>query len=1015
MKKTLLLITTAVARGGMTRRIFGRALKVIPAIIIAPIIIALIGCVNPVVNTKKPIVKKSAISAETLSLVGTTTDNGDGTYSLEFSLPESSGGKASLADDRSLVNYESVEDPRFMADINYYQLVLVDEGNAFATPAERTGLLAKIWASVSAIRVEGSPDNGRLRVVVKPGNTYHILLLHGHKDTPADASEQPVLLGSGYIKYLVKTENNTVVIRMVPVLIDATIQKTGGTPWASVRNIAWVKDENFDVAIKLLSRAANQDGAGTDPHGNALWPLRLAEARNDPDVWEAFGTIASPQYSPTKTETGAGAWTGHYWTYDGTGGTPSVPADVSLAANEEQKGSVALYYSEGVDPTDAVYSKDASDVVGAKTNGTFAYTNFSTLRPYSQTTDYGKFSFGLTYIPFGIVDWSSATLGVQEAPQWKIGGDIYMAYRLYGRATGLEADTVGGKNSGAPGVPAGVSWATASKDLQYLADLASAMYAQDSSITKEIWVEAGIYTKAGGSGTVADISDGKNGVALYGGFKKPDNESNRLSALNTRPDRSGWFSSYPKELNQNGDIITPLLQIGNKYGTVADSSRKTTIDANGVDTAVKVADAANLVLDGFTITRGKQSGLWIENAPDSALFQNLEMANNEVTGIGGGGIYVKGGAPKLNKLTVTGNKSTGEWGGGIHLNDSAAIVTNALFSSNETNDAGGGIAIAGGAPRLENIIVTDNQSAGNGGGIYNHGNSTIINALVSGNTCDISASGWGAQGTGGALYTTVGDMTLVNALIAGNKSTVSRDPLDPNTHYYGGGGIKVNDSRLMLINSTVSGNYAAYDKPGNTDTQPGGGIMVVKTNNNGGVVVAYNSLVLGNTGTAGKRNDVATDNGGEFFAYNSLVGGWTKAETDDTATANGGIGNNADGMAYGTAGTAPLPATEAVRLVNLGMFFEKFPGIPNGGNTGRGKARDWIPSTIPGSAWDFHLNGNATDAINGGSASCLVTGFAGLPYQIAEDLDGDKRIRANFPDMGAYESSWTTLGVIRTP
>jgi hypothetical protein len=392
-----------------------------------------------------------------------------------------------------------------------------------------------------------------------------------------------------------------------------------------------------------------------------------------------------------------------------------------------------------------------------------------------------------------------------------------------------------------------------------------------------------------------------------------------------------------------------------------------------------VVGAANIVLDGFTITNGMQSGLWIENAPASALFQNLKITNNEMTGTGGGGIYVTGGAPELNYLTVTGNSSIDGWGGGIYLKETAAIVTNVFASSNTTDDAGGGIAIAGGAPRLENIIVTDNQADWAGGGIYNHGNPVIVNAVVSGNfnTCLWEGD---SNGSGGAIYTTVGNPVIVNALVSGNKSVSST----------GGGGIKVLDGTLTLINSTVSGNYTV-----NMSNQPqtGGGLKVVNTNG-GGVAEVYNSLVLGNTGNGvAAGNDVATGSGGQIIAYNSLFGGWTKAQMDAT----GGNSNNADGTNYGYGA--------AHRLVDLEKFFETFSALPDTDNTGRGKAADWN-----GGSWaDFHLDGGAVGAVNGGNADYLVQGFSGLPYRIAKDLDGDERVQNGDPDMGAYESPWTGL------
>jgi hypothetical protein len=995
----------------MRRRGFGKALKAnfSAALVVTAITIALMSCSNPIIVSQKPVVATSA--AETSPFVGTTIDNGDGTYTLEFSIPDRSVAQSVSASERSLVNYENAGD--FEGVINYYQLIAVDHTDE-----------NHVWAMSSVNGAEGAGQ--RLHVIVKPGETYHLLLLHGHKGT----SDTPALLGSGYIKYRVLSGTNSIIVRMVPVLIDATITKTSAsTEWAGIRNIAWVKDEAFDVAIKLFSRSAGQNN-DPNPHGNALWPLLLAEARGTEAVWNkfkesmpfnAFDSSApnsvskdSPQYSSTQSSD----WDGLYWTYTGTGETiPSMLDSLTLKTpTSAETGTVAAYYSEGTTPAITHDAKvDANGSSGTKTTGTLKYAGFESLINTSKTTDYGKFSFGVTYVPFGLPDdaWTNA-YGERDASEWTIGGDVYLAYRLYAKKGGLAADStvpssmVGTVDSDT-NVPAGISWATASKNLQYLADLASQAYALDPTVNpsdpaenqrlKEIWVEAGTYKNAANSGTVVDISGGKNGVALYGGFKPAtDGAAKRLAALNTRPiDRSSWFKTYP------------ALAYGNEYGTVTDDTRKTTLDANNGATsaAVSVGGAANLVLDGFTITGGTHSGLQINNAPTTTLFTNLEITGNTITGTGGGGIYVLDGAPKLDNLTVTGNTSTGELGGGIHIaGNSTALITNALFSGNDViDDKGGGIAISGANPRLKNIIVTGNKSKNNGGGIYNHGSPVIVNALISGNTCTDKPTG-GAQATGGALYTTVGNMVLVNALISGNKTEIINGN-DGNAYYYGGGGIKVNDGQLNLINCTVSGNYASYNKTDVTKTLlPGGGIMVVNTNGSG-VVKAYNSLVLGNTGTSGTGNDVATS-GGQFIAYNSLVGGYTAEQLHDGVSSNGiGVGaDNANGMNYGTS------IAEATRLNNLQHFFIEFNALPTMSNTGADKVADW---TSP--LWDFHLDGDAATvgAINIGDAAYYGTPYVSDPDLLknaadnVSDVEGNDRIQQGAPDMGAYESDMLDL------
>jgi hypothetical protein len=371
---------------------------------------------------------------------------------------------------------------------------------------------------------------------------------------------------------------------MVPVLIDVTVGKT--TPWASVGNITWVKDEPFDVTVSLRSRSANLVGEEPLPHGNALWPLLLAQARTTPAIWQTFTNVMtlsntdSPKYSSSQDQAdGGAAWDDLYWKYDGEKewltGNPAVTAMSKTLTVSSQPDEpivkVAGYYSEGNDPSAAV-EPETKPGVSTATTGILKFGQFSSLKVASETSDYGKISFPsdltYTYIPFGLE--SSAVIDILDEPYWKIGGvaDIYLAYRLYGRETGSPADDylsylLHKDETGyvipnpipvpSTGIPAGVSWATASLNLQHLADLASAAYALDPGATdvplaeqrlKEIWVEAGGY--AG----VVDISDSKNGVALYGGFL-PD--ANRLTALNSRPSvRASWFSNYGTVVTGNG-------------------------------------------------------------------------------------------------------------------------------------------------------------------------------------------------------------------------------------------------------------------------------------------------------------------------------------------------------------------------------------------------------------------------------------------------------------------------------
>ncbi|MDR3303669.1 MAG: hypothetical protein LBS86_04590, partial [Treponema sp.] len=369
----------------MRRRTTGTALKATPLfaplaalVALALTALALAGCnPNPVVVQRKPAATAvTPAESETPPVTGTTIKNGDGTFTLEFPLPGSAEGTSG----RSLVNYEDVGE--LQSDADYYQMVLVDD-----THTDTVDERGKIWASASASRNREDPtNNGVLRALVKENTTYHILFLHGKKAGSAD----PILLGSGYLRYHVGTTSDSVTIRMVPVLIDATV-KAGSAKWAAIKNIAWVKAGNFDVTVSLFSRDASQDGK-TAPHGNPLWPLRLAEARNNTAVWDQFTSDMpsginrnSPQYGATVAD---GNWTGNYWEYDGEENVATHASLTNMSAplkmaSAKLEAKAAGYYSEGANTEVGASAKSTStglDTSGNTITGnTFTFSAFSSL------------------------------------------------------------------------------------------------------------------------------------------------------------------------------------------------------------------------------------------------------------------------------------------------------------------------------------------------------------------------------------------------------------------------------------------------------------------------------------------------------------------------------------------------------------------------------------------------------------------------------------------------------------
>ncbi len=173
----------------------------------------------------------------------------------------------------------------------------------------------------------------------------------------------------------------------------------------------------------------------------------------------------------------------------------------------------------------------------------------------------------------------------------------------------------------------------------------------------------------------------------------------------------------------------------------------TVIDGQGsLQTCFSIT--AGATVDGFTITGGNASNY------------------------GGGGMYIDGADPVINRCTFTEN-SASFTGGAIHINGSPTVsrptISNCLFlnnrSSNGSNARAGAIGSYRSAPQIERCIFTVNESE-QGGAIYLQDSAAspgITNCLFQGNSA----------GQGGALYLNgyydVSPPVVMNCTFSGNR------------------------------------------------------------------------------------------------------------------------------------------------------------------------------------------------------------------------------------------------------
>lgn len=163
--------------------------------------------------------------------------------------------------------------------------------------------------------------------------------------------------------------------------------------------------------------------------------------------------------------------------------------------------------------------------------------------------------------------------------------------------------------------------------------------------------------------------------------------------------------------------LTYLGGAGNDLTIQAPGNSRLTISGNSSSRVFNINSAANVTLDGLTITGGNASG-----------------------GGGSGGGILKQGAGQLTLLnsTLNANMASNNGGGIANESGSTSIVTNSTISGNSAGNNGGGIE-NGGTLTVNNSTITGNNATSVGGGINNTGTANVNNTIVAGNTAGIFA------------------------------------------------------------------------------------------------------------------------------------------------------------------------------------------------------------------------------------------------------------------------------------
>jgi hypothetical protein len=254
---------------------------------------------------------------------------------------------------------------------------------------------------------------------------------------------------------------------------------------------------------------------------------------------------------------------------------------------------------------------------------------------------------------------------------------------------------------------------------------------------------------------------------------------------------------------------------------------------------------------------------------------------------------------------------------------------------------------------LENLIIRGGLLNG-GGGVYNNGAQvTLANVIVRDNAVPSGSGG------GGLCVSSAGTLTVTASLVTGNTASY-------------GGGIFNSSGKLMLINTTLSGNHSATSDP----TLDGGGALDQWGAAPSTAII--NSTIVSNTAaiTNVARSGIWLENG-TLTIQNSIV-------AHNGVTSNLRIENGAVFTSTGynlTNSNVGIPFTTTTDLRNTNPLLG--PLHDNGGST-------WTHALLPGSP--------AIDRIPSGVNGCGVT--------LTTDQRGQPRpgTFTHLCDIGAYEA-----------
>lgn len=493
-------------------------------------------------------------------------------------------------------------------------------------------------------------------------------------------------------------------------------------------------------------------------------------------------------------------------------------------------------------------------------------------------------------------------------------------------------------------------------------------YCPESNVTS-VWVDINPEAEIGFDGSAGDLCAMTDDV-----WVAADGNDNTGDATQNNPVRTIAYALEiiaPTETNQivihleegtfspitNGETF-PIMMISNTHLRGA-GEEMTILDARMTGRVLNIEGVENVAVSDLTIQNGLAG---TPGLPDPTV---------EFPFSSGGGISVWFSSPILTNLTITGNMATGEGGGICLFSDSNPQITNVTLHDNESTHYGGGIFMIYSNPTLTNVVISENIAKSGGGIMLSEGTPTFNNVFVDGNIANGNNSTYQPVGNGGGIFMVGSDPIMVNMTVSNNYAS-----------FFGGGiGLYADDE--IAPNSPMMKNVKIT---GNTSVDIGAGLWVMSS-------------------TPTLTNVEITGNTTETYGAGICFAGSSSTLTNVTI---------ADNVAGGGAGMV-LDAAD-IEIVNSIIW----GNIPNSYSYVQASSiPDFSYSNVQLTSGDVQTGvGNIyadplfSDSENGDyslqlESPCVDAGTA--------DLDGDGVDDLNIyfgsaPDMGAYEFDPTMSG-----